>query len=82
MRGSDAFTESLLSRRYLYGFVPYNHPLRPVLNLVNLAPKSIEFLHSKMRAADIKGSRPSVEPENCRAPYCFKFPTESARSAC
>ena len=63
MRGADTFTESLFTMRRLDDFVPDNHPLRPVLKMVNAALKNIEPLLSGMYAADIKGGRPSIAPE-------------------
>ena len=63
MRGADTFTESLFTMRRLEDFVPENHPLRPVRQMVNLALKNIEPLLSGMYAADIKGGRPSIAPE-------------------
>ena len=63
MRGADTFTESLFTMRGLDDFVPENHPLRPVREMVNLALKNIEPLLSGMYAADIKGGRPSIAPE-------------------
>ena len=63
MRGADTFTESLFSVRRLDDFVPQNHPLRPVRQMVNEALKKIELLLSSMYAANIKGGRPSIAPE-------------------
>ena len=66
MRGADTFTESLFNVRRLDDFVPQNHPLRPVRQMVNEALKRIEPLLSSMYAADIKGGRPSIAPEKLR----------------
>lgn len=63
MRGADTFTENLFTMRRLDDFVPDNHPLRAVRQMVNLALKNIEPLLSGMYAADIKGGRPSIAPE-------------------
>lgn len=63
MRGADTFTESLFSMRRLDDFVPADHPLRPVRQMVNEALKNIEPLLSGMYAADVKGGRPSIAPE-------------------
>ncbi len=63
MRGADTFTESLFNVRRLDDFVPQNHPLRPVRQMVNEALKRIEPLLSSMYAADIKGGRPSIAQE-------------------
>lgn len=63
MRGADTFTESLFTMRRLDDFVPADHPLRPVREMVNVALKNIEPLLSGMYAADVKGGRPSIAPE-------------------
>lgn len=63
MRAADTFTESLFTVRRLDDFVPHNHPLRPVRDMVNKALKNIEPLLSGMYAADIKGGRPGIAPE-------------------
>jgi transposase len=63
MRGADTFTESLFTMRRLDDFVPDNHPLRPVRQMVNQALKNLEPLLSGMYAADVKGGRPSIAPE-------------------
>ena len=63
MRGADTFTESLFTMRRLDDFVPAQHPLRPIREMVNQALKEIEPLLSGMYAADVKGGRPSIAPE-------------------
>ncbi len=63
MRGADAYTESLFTIRKLDDFVPAQHPLRPIRQMVNEALKEIEPLLSGMYAADVKGGRPSIAPE-------------------
>ena len=63
MRGADTFTESLFTLRRLEDFVPEQHPLRPIRDMVNQALKEIEPLLSSMYAADVKGGRPSIPPE-------------------
>lgn len=63
MRGADTFTESLFTMRHLDDFVPAQHPLRPIREMVNQALKEIEPLLSGMYAADVKGGRPSIAPE-------------------
>ena len=63
MRAADTFTESPFTMRRLDVFVPENHPLRPVREMVNLALKSMEALLSGMYAADIKRGRPSIAPQ-------------------
>ncbi len=63
MRGADTFAESLFTMRHLDDFVPAQHPLRPIREMVNQALKEIEPLLSGMYAADVKGGRPSIAPE-------------------
>jgi transposase len=63
MRGSDTFTESLFSMRKLEDFVPADHPLRPIRQMVNAALVKMDVLFSGMYEADIKGGRPSIAPE-------------------
>ena len=63
MRGADTFTESLFTMRHLDDFVPANHPLRPIKQMVNAALLKMDALLGRMYAADIKGGRPSVAPE-------------------
>jgi transposase len=63
MRGADTFAESLFTMRHLDDFVPAQHPLRPIREMVNQALKEIEPLLCGMYAADVKGARPSIAPE-------------------
>lgn len=63
MRGSDTFTESLFSMRKLEDFVPADHPLRPIRQMVNAALVKMDVLFSGMYEAEIKGGRPSIAPE-------------------
>lgn len=63
MRGSDTFTESLFSMHKLEDFVPSDHPLRPIRQMVNAALVKMNALFSGMYEADIKGGRPSIAPE-------------------
>ena len=63
MRGADNFTESLFTLRKLEDFVPAEHPLRPIRQMVNAALVKMDFLFSGMYEADIKGGRPSIAPE-------------------
>ena len=63
MRGADTFTESLFTMRRLEDFVPADHPLRAIRELVNEALVKMDELFSKMYEADIKGGRPSIAPE-------------------
>jgi transposase len=63
MRGPDTFTESLFTLRKLEDFVPSDHPLRPIRQMVNAALVKMDALFSGMYEADIKGGRPSIAPE-------------------
>jgi transposase len=63
MRGADTFTESLFTLRKLEDFVPAEHPLRPIRQMVNAALVKMDGLFSGMYEADIKGGRPSIAPE-------------------
>ena len=63
MRGPDTFTESLFTLRKLEDFVPGDHPLRPIRQMVNAALTKMDALFSGMYEADIKGGRPSIAPE-------------------
>ena len=83
MRGADTFTESLFSVRRLDDFVPQNHPLRPVRQMVNEALKKIEPLLSSMYAADItRVDGPALRLRSCSEPCCCKFSTACALNAC
>jgi transposase len=63
MRGADTFTESLFTMRKLEDFVPADHPLRAIREMVNVALVKMDALFSGMYEADIKGGRPSIAPE-------------------
>lgn len=63
MRGADTFTESLFTLRKLEDFVPAEHPLRPIRQMVNAALVKMDELFSGMYEADVKGGRPSIAPE-------------------
>jgi transposase len=63
MRGADTFTESLFTMRHLEDFVPSDHPLRPIRQMVNEALVKMDGLFCGMYEADIKGGRPSIAPE-------------------
>jgi transposase len=63
MRGADTFTECLFTLRKLEDFVPAEHPLRPIRQMVNAALVKMDGLFSGMYEADIKGGRPSIAPE-------------------
>lgn len=49
--------------RKLEDFVPADHPLRVVRQMVNQALVNLDGLFSRMYEADIKGGRPSIAPE-------------------
>ena len=63
MRGADTFTESLFTMRKLEDFVPADHPLRAIRELVNTAFVKMDAFFSGMYEADIKDGRPSIAPE-------------------
>ena len=63
MRGADTFTESLFTMRHLEDFVPADHPLRPIRQMVNEALVKMDVLFAGMYEADVKGGRPSIAPE-------------------
>jgi transposase len=63
MRGTDTFTESLLTMRQLEDFVPPTHPLRAIRAMTNRALAKLDGLFAQMYEADIKGGRPSIAPE-------------------
>ena len=49
--------------RHLEDFVPGDHPLRPIRQMVNEALVKMDDLFCGMYVADIKGGRPSIAPE-------------------
>jgi transposase len=63
MRGSDTFSESLFSVSRLEDFVPADHPLRPIREMVNAALVKMNDLFNAMYQSDVKGGRPSIAPE-------------------
>lgn len=63
MRGSDTFTESLLSVKKLDDFVPETHPLRAIRAMVNDALSGLEYLFAGMYEDASKGGRPSIAPQ-------------------
>ncbi len=44
-------------------FIPANHPLRPVREMVNEALRRLDGLFERMYAPNDKGGRPSIAPE-------------------
>ena len=63
MRGADTFTESLFTMRHLEDFVPGDHPLRPIRQIVNEALVKMNALFGGMYEANVKGGRPCIAPE-------------------
>ena len=63
MRGADTFTKSPFTLHRLEDFVPGNHPLRPIRQMVNEALVKMDALFAGMYKAGIKGGRPSIAPE-------------------
>jgi transposase len=63
MRGADVFSEQLFTVKRLDGFIPADHPLRPVREMVNEALGRLDGLFEKMYEPAWKGGRPSIAPE-------------------
>ncbi len=63
MRGTDVFTENLFTMRRLDDFVPADHPLRPIREMVNAALAQMQSLFTGMYAPGCKGGRPSIAPK-------------------
>ena len=63
MRGADTFTESPFRLHRLGDFVPADHPLYPIRQMVNAALGKMDALFAGMYEADVKGRRPSIAPE-------------------
>ncbi|MEC5214415.1 transposase [Polaromonas sp. CG_9.5] len=63
MRGADTFTESPFTLHRLEDFVPSDHPLRPIRQMVNAALVKMDGLFAAMYEAPSKGGRPSIAPE-------------------
>ena len=63
MRGADTFTESPFTLHRLEDFVPADHPLRPIRQMVNEALGKMDGLFAAMYEAPSKGGRPSIAPE-------------------
>ena len=82
MRGADTFTESAFTLHRLEDFVPPDHPLRAIRQMVNEVLVKMDGLFAGMYEADIKGGRPSIAPEKLlRAMLLTKCSTVSARNA-
>ena len=63
MRGADTFTENPFMLHRLEDFVPPDHPLRPIRQMVNEALLKMDDLFAGMYEDDAKGGRPSIAPE-------------------
>jgi len=63
MRGADTFTERAFTLHRLEDFVPSDHPLRAIRQMVNEALAKMDGLFSGMYEAHSKGGRPSIAPE-------------------
>lgn len=63
MRGADVFSEQLFTVQRLDEFIPANHALRPVREMVNAALQRPDGLFEGMYAPSHKGGRPSIAPE-------------------
>ena len=68
MRGADTVTvtESLFKVCHPGDFVPADHPLRPIGQMVNEALVKMDVLFAGMYEADIKGGRPRISPPSPR----------------
>lgn len=60
MRGADVMQESLFTYMTLNDFVPANHPLRPIREIVNTALKAMDATFAAMYA---ESGRDSIPPE-------------------
>lgn len=63
MREADTFTESAFTLHRLENFVPPDHPLCPIRQMVNEALVLMDDVFAAMYEADAKGGRPSIAPE-------------------
>ncbi len=63
MRGADGYTEQLFSIRRLEDFIPADHPLRAMREMVNEALARLDGLFASMYEPGVKGGRPSIAPE-------------------
>lgn len=60
MRGADCMQDTLFATRSLESFVPAEHPLRPVREILNIALKDMDGVFEAMYA---KSGRDSIAPE-------------------
>jgi transposase len=60
MRGADVLQESLFTVKTLEDFVPVEHPLRPIREIVNTALKEMDALFARMYS---EFGRESIAPE-------------------
>ena len=63
MRGAGTFTESPFTLHRLEDFVPADHPLRAIRQMVNAALVKMDALFAGMYEVNTKGGRPSIAPE-------------------
>lgn len=63
MRGADTFTEKAFTLHRLEDFVPPDHPLRAIRQMVNAALVKMDNLFAGMYEEPSKGGRPSIAPE-------------------
>ena len=63
MRGADTFTESPFTLHGLEDFIPGNHALRPVRQMVNKALVKMDALFAGMYEASIWDGLPNIAPE-------------------
>ena len=63
MRGADTFTESPFMLHRLEDFVPSDHPLRAIRQMVNEALGKMDGLFAGMYEPHSQGGRPSIAPE-------------------
>ena len=59
MRGAETFTETSFTLHRLEDFVPFNHPLRAIRQMVNAALVKMNNLFAEMYEADVKGRQPT-----------------------
>jgi transposase len=60
MRGEDIIQESLFTTVHLDTFIPNDHPLRPIRQLIDQAMKRLNWLFDRIYA---DGGRQSIPPE-------------------